>query len=267
MHNFEYVHDLIKNYRTAIIDTRISPNDQMNNQYYFDVGKSAIDNIAIACLASNITEVKKVLDIPCGHGRVLRHLIHLFPAAEFHACDVDADGVDFCASTFGAKPVYSREELTEIDFGSEYDLIWVGSLFTHTALNVTRRWMAHLAKFLSSTGVVVATLHGRWSQHVHQVAPYIEETQWQQIIADYSATGYGYRDYLVHGLSHISGSYGVSLAKPYASIRNVEDIAGIRIYLYRERAWADHQDILVFGRPSYDQPWSSHLSLNKEKAG
>ena len=254
MHNFAYVQALIRNYEVTVIDSRISPNDQMNNQFYFDAGKSAVDNIAIACLASNITEVKKVLDIPCGHGRVLRHLIHLFPGTEFHACDLDVDGVDFCASTFGAKPIYSRAELTEVDFGSRYDLIWVGSLFTHTAQDVTRRWMSHLAKFLSPTGVVVATLHGRWAQHVHSMAPYIEEAQWRQILDDYFAAGYGYNDYLVHGLSHISGSYGVSLAKPHATIRNVEDIAGIRIFLYRERGWVDHQDVLAFGRPSYDLP-------------
>jgi SAM-dependent methyltransferase len=254
MHNFEYVQALIRNYKVTVIDNRISPNDQMNNQYYFEVGKSAVDNIALACLASNIIEVKKVLDIPCGHGRVLRHLIHLFPAAEFHACDVDVDGVDFCASNFGAKPVYSRAELTEVDFGSQYDLIWVGSLFTHTAQDVTRRWMSHLAKFLSPTGIVVATLHGRWSRYVHEMAPYIDEAQWRQILDDYFAAGYGYHDYLSHGLPHISGSYGVSLAKPHVTIRNVEDIAGTRIIFYRERGWVDHHDVLVFGRPSYDLP-------------
>lgn len=254
MHHFPYFQALFRDYQAAVIDSRISPNDLMNNQFYSDAGKSAVDNIMLACLASNLKEIKSVLDIPCGYGRVLRHLIHLFPGAEFHACDVDVGGVDFCASTFGAKAVYSREELTQVDFGSLYDVIWVGSLFTHTAQDVTRRWMAHLAKFLSPTGIVVATLHGRWSRHVHEVAPYIEEVQWRQILDDYFAEGYGYRDYLVHGLPHISGSYGVSLAKPHVTIRNVEDIAGIRILFYRERGWVDHQDVLAFGRPSYDLP-------------
>jgi len=205
-------------------------------------------------MASNIKKVKKVLDIPCGHGRVLRHLIHLLPGVEFHACDLDVDGVDFCAETFGAKPIYSRAELTEVDFGSRYELIWVGSLFTHTAQDVTRRWMSHLAKFLSPTGVVVATLQGRWAEHVHKVNPYIEEAQWQHILNNYRAVGYGYHDYLEDGRSHISGTYGVSLVKPHTTIRNVEDIAGIRIYLYLERGWVDHQDVLVFGRPGYDLP-------------
>ena len=53
----------------------------------------------------------------------------------------------------------------------------------------------------------------------------------------------------------------MSLAKPYATIRNVEIIPGTRIYLYRERGWAEHQDVVVFGRPSYDEAW---LTLNRE---
>lgn len=255
MHNFEYIQGLLRNYERTAVDSQISPNDHMNNQYYFEVGKSAVDNIALACLASKVMEVKKVLDIPCGHGRVLRHLVHLFPEAEVHACDIDVDGVDFCAATFGAKPIYSREELTELEFNTQYDLIWIGSLFTHTSQDVTRRWMAYLAKFLSPQGVAVATVHGRWARHVHKVTPYIEEDRWERILDDYSAGGYGYHDYLLHGHTYISGSYGISLAKPYATIRNVEIIPGTRIYLYRERGWADHQDVVVFGRPSYDEAW------------
>jgi len=257
MHNFEYVRGLLQNYEAAVIDRQISPNDAMNNQWYFPVGRSAVQNIALACLASKLQTVTKVLDMPCGHGRVLRHLVHLFPGAEVHACDLDKDGVQFCAATFGAKPVYSREELTEVDFGSTYDIIWVGSLFTHVAHDVAKRWLAHLAKFLNPQGIVVATLHGRWSQYVHKVAPYIDEHQWQGILEDYSTLGYGYRDYSKQeSHSYISGSYGISLAKPHVIIRDLERLPNVRIYLYRERGFADHQDVVVFGCPSYDEPWA-----------
>ncbi|OGW38622.1 MAG: hypothetical protein A2Y97_05775 [Nitrospirae bacterium RBG_13_39_12] len=256
MYNFQLIQSLLRNYEAAVVDRRISPNDSMNDQWYFEVGRSAVEVIAVALMASKIQAVNKVLDVPCGHGRVLRHLIHLFSGAEFHACDLDTDGVDFCASTFGAIPIYSQEELTDVDFGSQYDLIWAGSLFTHTTQDVTRRWTAYLARFLSPQGIIVATSHGRWCQHVHKVAPYIGEDRWQEILKDYSSLGYGYRDYLKKE-SHqfISGSYGISIAKPHVTIRNLEDIPGIRIYLYLERGLADHQDVVAFGRPSYDEPW------------
>ncbi len=256
MNNFDFIQSLINNYQAAEINRQISPNDSMNNQWYFETGRSAVEVMAVACASSNIRKVKKVLDVPCGHGRVLRHLVHLFPGAEVHACDLDTDGVDFCASTFGAKPIYSHEELTDVDFGSHYDLIWVGSLFTHTSLDVTRRWTTHLARFLSPEGIIVATLHGRWCQHVYKVHAYIGEDRWKEILKDYGLWGYGYRDYEKQE-SHqfISGSYGVSLAKPHVTIRNLEEIPGIRIYLYLERGWVDHHDVVAFGTPAYDKPW------------
>ena len=256
MFNLDLVNSALQRYSRATIDHRISPNDSMNNQYYFPVGRSAVEVIALALMASQISSVTKVLDVPCGHGRVLRHLIHLFPQAEFHACDLDADGVAFCASTFGAKPIHSREELSEVDFGARYDILWVGSLFTHTAQNVTRRWAAHLAKFLTPQGIVVATVHGRWCQQVHKVAPYIGQDRWQGILDDFTSTGFGYRDYLrEESHTFISGSYGISLAKPHSTIRLLEEIPGVRIYLYVERAWTDHQDVVAYGHPAYDSPW------------
>jgi SAM-dependent methyltransferase len=256
MHNFDFVRRRLEQYRAATVDARISPNDSMNNQWYFEVGRSAVDNIALGCLAGNIHSVTKVLDLPCGHGRVLRHLVALFPDAEFHACDLDRDGVNWCASTFGATPIHSRAELTEVDLGSNFNLIWIGSLFTHTSRDVTRRWMAHIAQFLAPRGIVVATLHGRWSEHVHTVSPYVAQEGWEGILADYRDTGYGYRDYSPQETNtSIEGGYGVSLALPHVILHDVEAIPGIRIHVYRERAWADHHDVLVFGKPSYDKPW------------
>jgi hypothetical protein len=40
--NFDYVQDLLGDYEAAEIDNRISPNDPMNNQWYFEFGKGAV---------------------------------------------------------------------------------------------------------------------------------------------------------------------------------------------------------------------------------
>jgi 2-polyprenyl-3-methyl-5-hydroxy-6-metoxy-1,4-benzoquinol methylase len=262
MYNFDYVQSLLKNYHLAEIDKTISANETMMDQWYFDMGRYAVEAISLAVMASKIREnmqgsvISKVLDLPCGHGRVLRHLVHLFPEAEIHACDLDKDGVFFCESTFGARPIYSQEDLTQVDFGCQYDVIWVGSLFTHTSRDATKRWMTHLSKFLSPQGIIVATIHGRWSQHVHKVAPYIREDRWEEILQNYSSTGHGYRDYYKEE-SHqfISGSYGISIAKPHVTIKDVEDIPNTRIFLYLERGWGDHHDVVAIGCPSYAEPW------------
>ena len=256
MHNFKLVKEMFKNYESRDLIEVISNNDPMNNQWYFSVGRSAVEVIAAAIMASNIQNVNKALDLACGYGRVLRHIVNLFPEAEFHACDLDKDGVEFCAETFGAIPIYSPEELTDLKFESKYDLIWIGSLFTHINHDFTRRWLSHLSNFLSSQGIIIATFHGRWSQDVHNIVPYIGERKWKKIIKDYLLHGYGYHDYSPdESHNYISGSYGISLAKPHVIIRDLENIPRIRIYLYMERGWADHQDVVAFGRPSYCEPW------------
>ena len=257
MHNSELILEMIKNYDADAVEKQISANDYMNNQWYFSVGRSAVEVIKAACMSSQLKVVNNVLDLPCGHGRVLRHLVQLFPNARFDACDLDVDGVNFCASVFGANPIYSQEELTQVNFPSMYDIIWVGSLFTHTSQSVTSRWITHLSKFLAPNGIIIATFHGRWSQYVHQVFPYsVSKDSWQGILSEYSSTGYGYRDYPSDNKpSFIRGAYGFSLVKPHIVIQILENIPDIRIYLYMERGWADHQDVVVFGRPSFNKPW------------
>ena len=62
----------------------ISPNDGMyqggNKDHYFSVGRSALRNIKLAMAAAgkNPTDMKNILDLPSGHGRVLRFLKAFF---------------------------------------------------------------------------------------------------------------------------------------------------------------------------------------------
>jgi SAM-dependent methyltransferase len=254
--DFEYVASLLRHYRSATVDDTISPTETMNGQEYWILGQCAIEVIALACASAKVRNVERVLDLPCGHGRILRHLVNLFPGAEYHACDLDRRGVDFCSSTFGAVPIYSNEDLTAVEFPCTYDVIWIGSLFTHTSRQVTRRMIAHLVHWLSPQGIIVATLHGRWSEHVHELGPFIDSANWREILAEYDRCGYGYRNY-PQGKSHdyIEGSYGVSLTKPHAILQDTEATPGVRVHLYRERGWGDNHDVVAFGLPSWDEPW------------
>ena len=256
MFNHDLIARALADYRAKPVEQDVSPNDLMNNQWYFEIGASAVEVIATAMMCSQVHKVERVLDLPCGHGRVLRHLVRMFPQAEFHACDLDTDGVAYCAQTFGATPMPSRPDLTEMDFGARYDLIWVGSLFTHVSEAQTAAWLAHLAKFLGPTGIIVATMHGRWSVKVNERSPYIGADRWREIMAGYEAGGYGYADYVqAESSQYVDSHYGISLARPHVMMRMLEAIEDVRIYSYIERAWADHQDVLVVGKPAYDTAW------------
>jgi cyclopropane fatty-acyl-phospholipid synthase-like methyltransferase len=250
MFNYPYINSAWNAYKSTKVSDVISPKETMNNQWYFEVGENAVHVVLSALASSHLGYVKNVLDIPCGHGRVLRHLVKAFPDAAFTACDLDADGVDFCAKEFGAIPVYSQPNLSQVRFPRIYDVIWVGSLFTHVCERDVARWLEHLSFCLSETGIIVATFHGRKAIDMYHRVPYISQNSWNKIIDQYQSTGFGYEDY-DKGENHeyIDHSYGVSLSSPEKIMSIVQKIHQVRIFSYIEAGWADNQDVLVFGKP------------------
>src|SRR5882672_2627015 len=98
--------------RLAISD-EIAPKDGMYNgnlTHYMGVGYSALRCIGSNLLVAGVAEPARILDLPCGHGRVMRALRAAFPAAEITGCDLDQDGVAHCGRVFGATGVVSEEE-------------------------------------------------------------------------------------------------------------------------------------------------------------
>jgi SAM-dependent methyltransferase len=242
---------MFRDYDACSVDPTLSPTESMGGENYMYVGASGAEVVRTSVAASRLTEVKTILDMASGHGRVLRHLVKLFPQAAFDVCDIDAAGTEFCVKQFGARAVQPHEDLTKTAFDSVYDLIWVGSLFTHVDEARTRSWLAFLAKQLSPTGIIVATFHGRWALKMHHIMPYLDEDRWQKILGGYQQDGYGYSDY-AKGVGYhdfIDGSYGISAAKPRKLVEIIEDIPGVRIFLYQEKGWADNHDVIAFGRP------------------
>jgi SAM-dependent methyltransferase len=261
---------MITTYDLSKVDATVSPRETMLGENYFWVGASAMEVITAAVHASRLTDVMTILDLPCGHGRVLRHLAAMFPEARIDACDLDEDGVRFCAETFGANPIVSQEDLTAVKFPRKYDLIWIGSLFTHTSQEITEKWLRFLAGQLTDSGIIVATFHGRFAPKLHYHTPYIDDAKWALIMDGYVRNGYGYADY-DRSQSHdfIKGSYGLSVAKPSSLVEMVSRIPGIRVHLYKERGWADNHDVIAFGPPDWDDSeWPSQepkrLPLNKK---
>jgi SAM-dependent methyltransferase len=250
--SFSLLRKISVNYNPNDVNGVISPSETMVGDNYMWVGASAAEVIMKAIAVSRLTEVCHVLDLPCGHGRVLRHLIKMFPDAEFDACDLDKMGVDFCKDHFNARAIYSEEDLTKVSFSSKYDLIWVGSLFTHTSKDIMRRWLSFLTGLLKEDGIIISTHHGRWSTELHKIVPYIDNNRWSKIISEYEKSGYGYHDY-GHNQSHgfIKGSYGLSVAKPTSIVDILERVPNTRILMYQERAWGNNHDVVVLGTPSW----------------
>ena len=237
---------LAVDYGAENVIQEISPNDTMfvpqARAHYFMQGQSALHCVRVAMQAAGLANVRTVLDLPCGHGRVLRWLRKTFPNAVITACDLDRDGVDFCAQAFGAIPVYSAENPEAIPLWGPFDLIWCGSLLTHLDQH---RWPAFLAFFhstLSTGGLLVFTVHGRpsvhWLRtgHTDYLLPDVPA-----ILRAYDGSGFAYQGYRAHTHSN----YGISLSSPAWVMGQIMRQPGLRLVHYAERGWDNHQDVVA----------------------
>ena len=89
---------------------------------YFINGRTAIEVILSAMLAAGRTEFATVLDLPCGGGRVTRHLRALFPESEVYVSDIVEEkqrwAVDFPAAFLRHLRAFTRRRRERsIDLG------------------------------------------------------------------------------------------------------------------------------------------------------
>jgi SAM-dependent methyltransferase len=244
-------------FRFPSLVTEVAEDDAMydgRDGHYVSVGLSALRAIDDA-LDDAPALPRRILDLPCGHGRVTRVLRARFPEAAITVCDLDRGGVDFAAARFGARGVYSVEDFRALDFGESYDLIWVGSLVTHLPEQQARRFLDCMARHMAPRSVLVVTSHGArvearlraWAYGLDRTHVEARLRSWNYGVApeavsglleDHARTGYGYRDYPGRW------GYGVSLVSREWVAETLSE-GPLRLHRYSEAAWDDHQDVLV----------------------
>jgi SAM-dependent methyltransferase len=231
----------------------IAPGDEMHRpgheDQYFNAGRSALRCIATARTAAGIENEgwpRKVLDLPCGHGRILRAMKAAFPSASFTASDINLDGVEFCARMFGARPVPSAFRGEEIGLEDEFDLIWCGSLLTHLSRDRWTGFLEFFARNLAPNGLLVFTVFGpeaarrlRTGENDYMLTPEKAET----ILADFERHGFGYTDYPGQQDS------GMSLASPDWVRTEISALPALELVSHTEQAWHtgehSHQDVVA----------------------
>ena len=210
---------------------KISPDDSMfrvDRLLYFYWGRWALDSVEETLERAGKREVRKILDLPCGHGRALRFLKARFPEADLTACDLERDGVDFCVETFGAKGVYSSENPLEIDLDEKFDLIWCGSLLTHLDEDKWRAFLEFFDAHLERNGVLIFTTHGerivKYLKKGHETLG-LKAEQVDAILRKYDADGFGYADYTGHkgfGISVSKTAWVLDLLKDFPRLSPLE---------------------------------------------
>jgi SAM-dependent methyltransferase len=222
----------------------ISPRDTMydgDGAHYFRVGLSAVDCIDEALAATDLREIKTVLDLPCGHGRVLRVLKSRFPDAKFTACEIDHDGVEFCQCEFGAEPAYSRLDLENLTLGSRFDLIWCGSLMTHLTAEDIQKLLVFFHRHLVPGGLLVFSAHGTFvvdRLRTNHISYGLADDEIAQMLKAHDETGYGYAEY-----PEVVDGYGLCLtSRPWIETQ-VQAIGGWQLVYFAEQKWDHHHDV------------------------
>jgi SAM-dependent methyltransferase len=247
--------DLLKRIRTLDVSREIAPNDLMYHpdhpDHYFDVGRSAIRVILSALLArfeyfGGDTEIAKILDFGCGHGRVARYLRAAFPHAELAVCDYDPTGVAWCVEHFGCRAI--AEPAPE-----SFDLVWLGSVFTHLPPAISERVLAAAAGALRTNGVLVFTSQGRYSRLRHEAEPDkppygIGRDLMDRIVTGLRVSGYGFAEYPGQK------DYGVTMIHPAWFQQRILSSPGFVHILFQEKGWDNHQDVHGFMRTNLLDP-------------
>ena len=213
----------------------VSPNDLM---YAGSWGAYAYAGVtAVQCIRDMLGKFDRpapasILDLPCGHGRELRFLKHVYPDAEIGLCDIDEDGVEFCARVFGGRPTVSDEDPSKVSFDRRYELAWSGSLFTHLS---GERWPGFLdlfARAIEPGGLVLFSANG-YLPEATLLTLGLSPGEAEQLLGDFKHSRFGYVDVG-------DGSWGLSLARP-GWVKEQIERSPLELVSYERGAWRPPQ--------------------------
>ncbi|OHE84699.1 MAG: hypothetical protein A3G75_04945 [Verrucomicrobia bacterium RIFCSPLOWO2_12_FULL_64_8] len=239
-----YLNDL--SFSRGRLNRTISPRDSMRNprypEQYYDLGARALDLVLFASQLCAKPHFPRILDLPCGYGRVLRWLRAHFDYADITACDLDQAAIDFCAREFQVNPVVSQPDLRRLEFARPFDLIWVGSLFTHLRREAWLAALECLIHWTAEDGILVFSTHGRCftSLLARGRRDIADDVDVRALIAEYGADGFSFQPYYASS----DGTYGVSATSSswvHAQLAQYPDVI-LRAHL--EEAWG-LQDVYI----------------------
>lgn len=260
--NTKHWNNIWDNYLNSDLNSNLDATDKENStldvaskRMYFKIGFDAVKIVKDVFVSAGKTEPKRILDLPCGSGRVTRHLRLLFPKSEIVGCDLYASHVDFCSENFGTKAAYSKMDLDLLNLGF-FDLIFCGSLLTHLPLKQFNKCLTFLKRSLGPNGVAIITLEGRHTLHIQEwkwkLCP---DAVFETARLAFEQTGFGFSNYSerVKETFHKNDEYGVALVSPIFYFRELYRDPQVRILNFSERKWNDHQDVLVISRPGINE--------------
>jgi hypothetical protein len=234
-------------FRREGVPGRIHIDDQMfggayvqEPEHYLQTGREGVALIrwSLESAGRSLGDLKSCLLLPCGYGRVLRHLAASMNPQRITASDIDRQAVRFCAGEFGVAGLRSRRDFRHWVLPTRYDMIFVGSLLTHLPESVCLDLLELLAGALSPAGHLVFTTQGESClDHLGWYGPSFlkAEGTFRRLVRE---SGVAFVPYPGHT------NYGITIhAREYVDATIARRFGDLRLLGYKERGWDNHQDV------------------------
>lgn len=188
--------------------------------------------------------IERWLDFGCGYGRVVRFLLERVPRERVFVSDVVKEGVDFCASEFGVRPIYSQAELDHVSPGS-FDFIYAISVITHLNERNSIAFLRLLGEALTDGGIALFTTHGQWSIENAGLYGSEYEARKSEIAGLVEERGIAYLPY-----DFVDNDYGMTWhSREYVEAKMAElHDSALAPLMFRPHALDGHQDMHAFQR-------------------
>ena len=121
-------------------------------------GFTIIQQIALQAFGG-LMNTGNVLDFASGYGRITRFLIQEHAVEHVWVSDIKQKAVDFQKVAFGVQGFASVYQPMSLKIGERFDLIFVGSLFSHLPIPTFREWLIQLKSMLTSRGILAFSVH------------------------------------------------------------------------------------------------------------
>jgi len=212
-------------------------------QGYLNTGINAFNiiNKVVNSAFENSDEVKKVLDFAAGYGRVTRFLTAFYPNKDVWASEIKPNSLEFLSEQFNCKTIQSSYVPEELPNNEKFDIIYVGSLFSHLPEDLFKRWLTVLYELLSPEGKLIISTHdiSLLNKTDKNAFIFVEDSEDQAFteIDDHI------EDASVYGTTYV----GIQKAKALLSEVGIQE----NQYHHYFRALSNTQDIFIIGRKEF----------------
>jgi SAM-dependent methyltransferase len=241
--------------RVHLDDLMLGGRSAADVEHYLDAGQAALANVVASLTAAgrSLADVERFLDLPCGYGRMLRHLVAHVPPARITAADTDRNAIRFCVAEFGVAGVTCPEDPRGLALPGAFDVVYVGSLLTHLPPATGTALLERLAATLAPRGVLVFTTQGESClAHLDWYgAEFVDGAA--DLRAAVSRAGAGFVAYqrkaAASAQSPSDGRFGITiLARTWVERTMAAVDPSLALVRFAERGLQRHQDVWAFAR-------------------